>query len=43
MNISRRRLRTIGPFYMEDAEKQVIEEGDIVDVDYVGKLDGEAF
>lgn len=32
-----------GPFYMEDAEKQVIEEGDIVDVDYVGKLDGEAF
>ena len=32
-----------GPFYMEDTEKQVIEEGDIVDVDYVGKLEGEAF
>lgn len=32
-----------GPFYMEDTTKTTIEEGDIVNVDYVGKLDGEAF
>lgn len=32
-----------GPFYKEDPDKTVIEEGDIVNVDYVGKLDGEAF
>lgn len=32
-----------GPFYTEDPDKTVIEEGDIVDVDYVGKLDGVAF
>lgn len=32
-----------GPFYREDTEKTVIEEGDIVNVDYVGKLDGVAF
>lgn len=32
-----------GPFYTEDSSKKTIGEGDIVDVDYVGKLDGEAF
>lgn len=32
-----------GPFYTEDPEKTTISEGDIVNVDYVGKLDGEAF
>lgn len=32
-----------GPFYTEDADKTTIEEGDIVNVDYVGKLDGVAF
>ena len=32
-----------GPFYKEDPDKTVIEDGDIVNVDYVGKLDGEAF
>lgn len=32
-----------GPFYTADSSKTTIEEGDIVDVDYVGKLDGEAF
>lgn len=32
-----------GPFYKEDPEKTTISEGDIVNVDYVGKLDGEAF
>ena len=32
-----------GPFYKADPDKKTIEEGDIVDVDYVGKLDGEAF
>lgn len=32
-----------GPFYTEDADKTIIEEGDIVNVDYVGKLDGVAF
>lgn len=32
-----------GPFYIEDAGKTTIEEGDIVNVDYVGKLDGVAF
>ena len=32
-----------GPFYTDDPEKTVIEEGDIVDVDYVGKKDGVAF
>ena len=31
------------PFYVADDTKTVIEEGDIVDVNYVGKLDGEAF
>lgn len=31
------------PFYTADDTKTVIEEGDIVDVDYVGKLDGTAF
>lgn len=32
-----------GPFYQEDTTKTTIGEGDIVNVDYVGKLDGEAF
>lgn len=32
-----------GPFYKPDETKTTIEEGDIVNVDYVGKLDGEAF
>lgn len=32
-----------GPFYKDDDSKTTIEEGDIVKVDYVGKLDGEAF
>lgn len=32
-----------GPFYTVDDTKTVIEEGDIVNVDYVGKLDGVAF
>lgn len=32
-----------GPFYTVDETKTVIEEGDIVNVDYVGKLDGVAF
>ncbi|MBQ8279017.1 MAG: FKBP-type peptidyl-prolyl cis-trans isomerase [Roseburia sp.] len=32
-----------GPFYVADETKTVIEEGDIVDVNYVGKLDGVAF
>lgn len=32
-----------GPFYVADPEKTTIGEGDIVNVDYVGKLDGEAF
>lgn len=32
-----------GPFFTDDASKTTIEEGDIVKVDYVGKLDGEAF
>lgn len=32
-----------GPFYIADETKTVIEEGDIVDVNYVGKLDGVAF
>lgn len=32
-----------GPFYKADPNKKTIGEGDIVDVDYVGKLDGEAF
>lgn len=36
-------FNTYGPFYTEDTEKTVIEEGDIVNVDYVGKLDGVAF
>lgn len=34
---------TYGPFYQADETKTTIEEGDIVNVDYVGKLDGEAF
>lgn len=34
---------TYGPFYKDDESKTTIEEGDIVKVDYVGKLDGEAF
>lgn len=32
-----------GPYYTKDETKTKISEGDIVDVDYVGKLDGEAF
>ena len=32
-----------GPFYKDDDSKTTIEEGSIVKVDYVGKLDGEAF
>lgn len=32
-----------GPFYTEDPDKTTISEGDIVDVDYVGTLDGVAF
>lgn len=32
-----------GPFYVADESKTTIEEGDIANVDYVGKLDGEAF
>lgn len=32
-----------GPFFTVDETKTVIEEGDIVDVNYVGKLDGVAF
>lgn len=32
-----------GPYYVDDDTKTVIEEGDIVNVDYVGKMDGEAF
>lgn len=36
-------FESYGPFYTEDTEKKVIEEGDIVNVDYVGKLDGVAF
>lgn len=36
-------LLEYGPFYTDDPEKTTIEEGDIVDVDYVGKKDGVAF
>lgn len=36
-------FESYGPFYMEDTEKKTIEEGDVVNVDYVGKLDGVAF
>jgi trigger factor len=32
-----------GPFYTADDTKTTVEEGDIVNVDYVGKVDGEAF
>lgn len=32
-----------GPFYGPDETKTVVSEGDIVNVDYVGKLDGVAF
>ena len=32
-----------GPYYTADDTKTTVEEGDIVNVDYVGKLDGEAF
>jgi len=32
-----------GPFYVADESKTVVAEGDIVNVDYVGKLDGVAF
>lgn len=32
-----------GPYYVVDETKTVIEEGDIVNVNYVGKLDGVAF
>lgn len=32
-----------GPFYTADDTKTVIEAGDVIDVDYVGKLDGVAF
>lgn len=36
-------FHSYGPFYTADAEKTTIGEGDIVNVDYVGKLDGVAF
>jgi trigger factor len=36
-------IESYGPFYTADDSKTTIEEGDIVNVDYVGKLDGEAF
>lgn len=36
-------FESYGPFYTEDTDKTTIGEGDIVDVDYVGKLDGVAF
>ncbi len=36
-------LASNGPYYTADEEKTVIGEGDIVNVDYVGKLDGTAF
>lgn len=32
-----------GPFYEADDSKTTVSDGDIVNVDYVGKLDGEAF
>lgn len=32
-----------GPFFKEVTDRTVIEEGDIVNLDYVGKLDGVAF
>lgn len=32
-----------GPYYTADETKTKIDEGDVVDVDYVGMLDGEAF
>lgn len=32
-----------GPFYEADDSKNTVEEGDIVNVNYVGKLNGEAF
>lgn len=32
-----------GPFYKEVTDRTVIEEGDVVNLDYVGKLDGVAF
>ena len=32
-----------GPLYTADPDKTTVEEGDIVNVDYVGKLDGTAF
>lgn len=32
-----------GPFYTADETKTTVQEGDIVNVDYVGKLDGVAF
>lgn len=32
-----------GPFYKEDTEKKTVGAGDIVNIDYVGKLDGEEF
>lgn len=36
-------FNSYGPFYTVDEAKTTIGEGDIVNVDYVGKLDGEAF
>lgn len=36
-------FESYGPFYTEDTDKTTIGEGDIVNVDYVGKLDGVAF
>lgn len=36
-------FNSYGPFYTENPDKTTIEEGDIVNVDYVGKLDGVAF
>lgn len=36
-------FQNYGPFYTADSTKTIIEEGDIVNVDYVGKLDDVAF
>ena len=36
-------FENFGPFYTADPDKTVVEEGDIVNVDYVGKRDGVAF
>ena len=39
----RQMFENYGPFYQADPSKTTIEEGDIANVDYVGKLDGVAF